>query len=286
MKKNKRRAASVSSPEQMSFGGTMCFYSAEFEHVQLNTASLQSSQPYQRRVRSKRVKQIVDNFNPLYLDEIIVSERDGKYWVVDGQNRIAAFREMNGGSHCLVMCKVYSGLTYEDEAKMFYHLDKIRGQLKFNEVIQARREADDPEIKNIVRIMSQHGITWTLTGGGSAKDKTITSSKAVIECYEKYGPDILNRGIELLMKAWGGSRQSLAAPFVKGVCLFVSTYGTKIKTEIFASKLGSVTPNEIVAMARQDITAERQDLRYARIFQMKYNLRAGAANRLEYKYSA
>ena len=135
MKKNKRYTISPSPPEQMSLGGTMCFYSVEYEHVLLSTALLQANQPYQRRVRASRVKEIADNFNPLYLDEIIVSYRDGKYWVVDGQNRIIAFRLMNGDSHCLVKCKVYSNLTYEEEAEMFYSRNKIRGQLKFKEKI-------------------------------------------------------------------------------------------------------------------------------------------------------
>ena len=61
-------------------------------------------------------KEIIWDWDERLLDPVIVSFRDGKFYVIDGQHRIAAMRKMNNGSEVMAVCKVYSGLTYEQEA--------------------------------------------------------------------------------------------------------------------------------------------------------------------------
>ncbi len=61
-------------------------------------------------------KEIIRDWDERLLDPVIVSFRDGKFYVIDGQHRIAAMRKMNNGSEVMAVCKVYSGLTYEQEA--------------------------------------------------------------------------------------------------------------------------------------------------------------------------
>jgi len=64
--------------------------------MNLNTKDLISSQSYQRDVDQKRVSYIVTNYDPHKFGIIKVSFRDGKYYVFDGQHRIAAFKVLNG----------------------------------------------------------------------------------------------------------------------------------------------------------------------------------------------
>ena len=40
-------------------------------------------------------------------------------------------RRMNGGRGVMVVCKVYDGLTYEQEADLCYKLDKAKKRLEF-----------------------------------------------------------------------------------------------------------------------------------------------------------
>ena len=87
--------------------------------MDLNTKDLISSQKYQRDIDQKEVAYIVSNFNPHKFGIIKVSFRDGKYYVYDGQHRIAAFKVLNGNQDGFVKCEVHYGLTYEDEAKYF-----------------------------------------------------------------------------------------------------------------------------------------------------------------------
>jgi len=282
MKKNK---PFFNFQQPANHGDSQNYYTTDYAHLQLSTAALRSSQKYQRRVRQERVQQIIDNFNPLYLDEIIVSFRDGAYYVVDGQNRIAAFKQMNKGAHCKVNCKVYSGLTYEQEAEMFFHLDNIRGKLKYNEKIQARKESGDPDIQNIARIMSRHGLEWKLNGAGAGGDNAVSSSRTVVDCHDKYGPYVLDTGFGLLVKTWGGDGQSLSAPFIKGICLFVHTYAKDADQDVFVQKLSKFTPGEIKTFARQETIVDRQDMKYARVFLAKYNYNRLAANKLDCRFN-
>ena len=68
----------------------------------LSTSRLTSGLPYQRPVEQKNVDKLIRNWNSRELYPVIVSFRDGKFNVVDGQNRIAAMRQMAGGGDVIV----------------------------------------------------------------------------------------------------------------------------------------------------------------------------------------
>ena len=48
-----------------------------------------------------------------------VSFRDGRFYIFDGQNTVEARRTSNGGMELPIRCKVFYGLTKEDEATLF-----------------------------------------------------------------------------------------------------------------------------------------------------------------------
>ena len=89
------------------------------EYSQINSKSIISEPSYQRMVDFSRVKKIVSNFNPNLVNPIKVSFRDGKYYVFDGQHTLKALVAKNNNRDLMVECKVYYGMTLEDEAKLF-----------------------------------------------------------------------------------------------------------------------------------------------------------------------
>jgi len=258
------------------------FYTVKYEYRRLNTAQLQSNQKYQRPVDPKHVREIVENFDPLYLDEILVSFRDGRYYVVDGQNRIAAFKQMNRGRDCTINCKVFRGLTYEQEADLFHHLDSIKKKLRYCDVVRARAESkSDPVIVGIGKILSRYGLAWSFSGAGSNKNSTINANHAIIKSHEYLGPEMFELMIRLLVRTWGGHRDSMAASFIKGLTLFVKLYVHDADEEVFVKKLSAASPVEIKSMARAEVSAPRDDIKYARVFLSRYNFRS--TNRLDYR---
>ncbi len=265
-------------------GSPPCFYSTQYEFRQMHTAQLQSSQGYQRPVDPNHVKEIIDNFDPLYLDEILVSFRDGNYYVIDGQNRIAAFKHMNRGRDCLVNCKVFRGLTYEQEADMFCHLDSIKKKLRYCDSIRARAESkNDPVVVGINDILDAYGLKWSYSGSGGNTNNTMKASKVLVDSYEALGPQMFELVIRLLTRTWGGHRESMAAPFIKGLSLFVKVYIYDADEDLFVKKLSGITPAEIKSLARAEISSPRDEIKYARVFLNRYNYRSSKklANRLE-----
>ena len=87
-------------------------YSNPGEKKQLSTAVLTSGLPNQRPVKQTVVNRLIKCWNNKYLTPIVVSCRDGKYYLLDGQHRVSAMRRMNGGKDVIVPCLVYTGLTY------------------------------------------------------------------------------------------------------------------------------------------------------------------------------
>ena len=78
-----------------------------------------SQPPILGGVERKRVEMIAADFNEYIANEPKVSFRDGKYYVVNGQHTIEGRILRNGGEDLSILCKVYTGLTMEQEALLF-----------------------------------------------------------------------------------------------------------------------------------------------------------------------
>ena len=74
---------------------------------------------YQRELNEKRVHRIAAQFDERIANEPKVSCRDGRYYVFDGQHTISARKLLNGGKDLPIRCKVFYGLTQEEEALLF-----------------------------------------------------------------------------------------------------------------------------------------------------------------------
>lgn len=112
------------SPEQQAhFSPPEVEYSNPGVIRAMSTSQLTSGLPYQRPIKPQDVKRIIREWNPRKLTPVIVSFRDGKFNVVDGQHHIEAMRQMAGGKDVIVPCIIYTGMTYEDEAAMYASLE-------------------------------------------------------------------------------------------------------------------------------------------------------------------
>lgn len=91
----------------------------KFAYRMVNSALLIPCIEYQRMLRMEKVSQIAKNFSEYIANEPKVSYRDGRFYVFDEQNTVEARRTCNGGMELPIRCKVFYGLTKEDEATLF-----------------------------------------------------------------------------------------------------------------------------------------------------------------------
>jgi len=80
---------------------------------------LVSSQIRQRNLSQNHVNHAVVNFDPLLVNPIKVSRRNGVNFVFVGQFTIEIIALVTGSRDTLVWCMIYDGLNYEVEADIF-----------------------------------------------------------------------------------------------------------------------------------------------------------------------
>lgn len=247
------------------------------------TGRLTSGQPYQRHINVKEVERLIREWDERLLEPVTVSFRDGRFYVVDGQHRIAAMQEMNGGNGVMVNCKVYSGLSYEQEAALCYKLDKAKKRLSRSQSTNALAESGmDAETMEIRRAVEACGFKWAL-GRNRGKTGEIVSTRALVNAYRMLGSGGFARMLALMWGAWQGDTRSLTASVISGMALFVKTYETEFTDRVFIRRLSGVDPEEINRRGRADFSTSNASLKFARVILEKYNGQRGG-KKLPYRF--
>lgn len=244
----------------------------------LSTSRLTSGLPYQRPVEQKNVDKLIRNWNSRELYPVIVSFRDGKFNVVDGQNRIAAMRQMAGGGDVIVPCMIYTGMTYEQEAELYAKLDKGKRPLTPRQHTKALVESgSDAKIMEIKCLVEEVGFVWAL-GEPTGEPFEIAPIRALINAHQLLGGEAFARMLSLLAGAWQGTPNSLRASMLSGMALFVKTYEAELSDRAFIRRMSIVSPEEIIRLGRIETDIA---LRFARIIRDKYN---GEGQDLPYRF--
>ena len=244
----------------------------------LSTSRLTSGLPYHRSVEQKNVDKLIRNWNSLELYPVIVSFRDGKFNVVDGQNRIAAMRQMAGGGDVIVPCMIYTGMTYEQEAELYAKLDKGKRPLTPRQHTKALVESgSDAKILEIKCLVEDVGFVWALDEP-TGEPFEIAPIRALINAYQLLGGDAFSRMLSLMAGAWQGTPNSLKASMLSGMALFIKTYETELSDRAFIRRMSLVSPEEIIRLGRIETDVA---LRFARIILDKYN---GGGLELPYRF--
>ena len=170
----------------------------------ISTDKLTSGLPYQRPVEDKEVDRLVREWDERLFEPLAVSYREGRYNVIDGQHRISAMRKLHGGREVMIRCKVYSGMTYEQEAELCYKLDKAKKRLSLSQSTNALAESGlDAETTEIRRLMGDAGFSWAL-GQRHGGEYEVIATRAVINAYHFLGSAAFSRMFRLLGKTWEG----------------------------------------------------------------------------------
>lgn len=249
----------------------------------LPTSKLISGLGYQRPVVASEVKRLVEKWDNNLLDPLTVSFRDGHFYVVDGQHRVSALREISDGD-VLVLCRIYTGLTYEQEAELCVKLDRAKKRMSLAQSTHALLESGaDPRLKQINRLLNFEGFTWAL-GKKRGGDYEITITQAVISAYELLGSAAFSRMMWLFENTWHGDPSSLCAVMFAGMALFVKTYEPVMNDHTFVQRLSVVSPEEIIRRSKSDFSTNSNSLRCAKVLWNKYNSGRRGDRKLQYLF--
>ena len=162
-----------------------------FTYQFVNGALLFPCMEYQRLLRTEKVASIAENFSEYIANDPKVSFRDGRYYVFDGQNTVEARRTCNGGKDVTIRCKVFYGLTKEDEATLFALQTGISTCLTAGERLRANLVAENPDALYFVGITSNAGVEFAYDG--IRAPWKIYCIETAYELYKQYGCERLRR---------------------------------------------------------------------------------------------
>ena len=114
---------------------------------------------YQRGVERKRVELIARDFNEYIVSEPKVSFRNGRYYVMDGQHTIEGCILLNGGADRPILCKVYTGLTMEQETLLFAEQNGHAAPLSAGIKLRAKVVGGDAPSKAFVVATNRVGLS-------------------------------------------------------------------------------------------------------------------------------
>ncbi len=208
---------------------------------------LVSNQEYQRNLSMIHVKKAVENFDLNQINPIKVSRRDGTNYVFNGQHTAEIIAMASGSRDTPVWCMIYDDLDYEEEADIFANQMKNVKPLLPIEIFNANCEAgNDKElvIKGLVE-------SYDLRISSSTAPGSITAVGTLENIYDKYGYEMLDHVLKLIIMTWEGEQKSFSSNIMNGIVRLLYAFGASIKDEVFRDKLGTVSIKEVTKLAKE-----------------------------------
>ncbi len=227
---------------------------------------LVSNQDYQRNLSMMHVKKAVANFDLNQINPIKVSRRDGVNFVFNGQHTAEIVAMASGSRETPVWCMVYDDLEYCEEADIFANQMKNVKPLQPIEIFNANCEAGN-EKELLIKALVE---SYDLKIGLSSAPGYICAVGTLESIYDKFGYDVLDRVIKLIVITWEGELKSFSSNVLNGVARLIQAFGENLKEDTFKDKLGEISIKELSKTARE---RRAGSLGFAEAMLLSYNKR-------------
>lgn len=187
----------------------------------------------QRELNQSRVNKLAANFDLEQLGTPTVSKRDGWFYIVDGQHRIAALKEIGWGDQ-QVQCWTYDGLTEAEEAEKWLVLNDVLTQSaydKFARGVVAGREKEC----DIDRIVRAQGLAVSRNHN---TEGAISAVGTLTRIYDRSGPAVLARTLRIIRDAYGDA--GFEAAIIDGIGLLCARYNGELEDQLAVAKLAKI----------------------------------------------
>lgn len=243
----------------------------------LPVADLFVDYAYQRELDDNRVARMVKAYDPALVGIIEVSRRDDEsYAILDGQHRWAAEKDhsfdLTDSPH--IACRVHTGLSLADEAKLYHQLNTTRRTLTGWDRWLARRASGDAEVLAIDACAAECGYTIQMRGG----DNVLRATKACENIVALGGTGLLTEALTTIRAAYGGDQTALDGAILGGVAFVLDSY-TREELELarLVEALAGIVPRQLVAraVALREVHKGTSDRLTAHVIVERYNATKG-----------
>ncbi len=216
----------------------------EFDYKPLRPSQIRFDELYQRELDTARVERIVREFDGDTFNEPKVSYRDGAYWCFDGQHSTAAWRKLNDGEDRPLLCKVFHGMTWLDEADAFV---KQNGLAKDPTTLQKLRTCYNSHRQDVTEMVdgaerAGFKVSFTRTQNG----RNIGAVSALFKAYQKLGYLQYMDMLMAIAEAWQYDPESTVQQILSGMAEFYHLYGGQFERKELVAKLKKESPLAII----------------------------------------
>ena len=220
---------------------------------------------YQRPTNPLQVANIVRKFDETKLGTLTVSERGGKFHVIDGAHRAKALRELD---YTHANCVVFTGLTFEQEAEYFRKQNEDKRSIRPIEFFKAGLVSGEEKCVSINNIVKANGFN---IGCDNKNFYRIGAVQALFTIADDYGMEVLDNTLCLLAVTWSDYPKASQAEVMLGLAEFVSRYGVADFAARMGDKFSSVY-FDYIEIARTRVTsATAARKKFCRILVDYYN---------------
>ena len=216
-----------------------------FEKIPIK--NLVSNQDYQRNLSQARIEKTAENFDLFQINPVKVSRRDGINYVFNGQHTIEIVALASGSRETPVWCMIYDDLCYEHEADIFANQMKFAKNLAPYEIFVANLEAQNQDQLMIKDLVESYGMKIA----SKRAPGHICAVSTLEAIYTKYGYQILNRVLRLIIGTWEGDSNSFSANIMNAVAKLCVVFKDQLNDEVFSEKLGAVSIKQLTRTAKE-----------------------------------
>ncbi len=214
-----------------------------YEEIEINSADIIVPTNYQREFREKHAALIAKDFDERLANMPKVSSRDGNYYVFDGQHTIAARKQLNGGKNLPILCRVYHGLTEEEEALLFAQQFGVADDLAAGAKMRALIFGKDKEALAFEAATKSAGLE--LNYAQIPEDGQIACICTAFNAFKRFGKEAYVEALRIIVDAWGGEAGSLRYENIRSMTEFVALYKGEYNRARLVKKLRDVDSGAI-----------------------------------------
>lgn len=199
---------------------------------------------YQRPVRMRAVDKIVKEFNGDVFNEPKVSFRDGRYYVFDGDNSVTVWKRLFPDGKTPIYCKVFYGMTYEEECEAFILQNGISKDPTTNEKLRAAHLAGNSDVIDMKRRAEMLG--YIVDFSPSKALNRIVGTSTLFKAYKTLGPAEYSDMLEVIRSAWGDNMDSVHNNIIKGMATVFKKYRGEFNKESMMTAMRRTSPSVIL----------------------------------------
>lgn len=201
---------------------------------------------YNRGIKRAHVNEIKRNFHEDMVQPAIVSFRDGMYYIIDHQHQSQAIYELNGSNpNTPIKCKVLTGLTYEQEADLYYRLNTGTQPLGPMDIIIGLIESKDPVAVDFRDTVEACGYVI-----GGSTNKSLKAVSLTFGMFKKGGgKETLSEILSLTNACWPDDSSGVDSRIISGMKVFLSHHRDEYQRDHFIKAMSMIDPRSIIKKA-------------------------------------